>query len=106
MHLERYFFLVTAARARGYPILCYEGPGQGSVLREQGVPMTPEWERPTSALLDAFLATHMKPSRIALLGLSLGGYLAPRAAAFDERIDTRQEDHPPVRLLKLLGRAG
>jgi len=55
---ELYFFLVAAARARGYSVLTFEGPGQGSVLRDQGLPLTYEWEKPTSAVLDAFLASH------------------------------------------------
>jgi alpha-beta hydrolase superfamily lysophospholipase len=84
---ELYFFLVAAAHARGYPVLTFEGPGQGSVLREQGLRLTPEWEKPTSAVLDAYLATHARPSKIVFVGLSLGGYLAARAAAFDHRID-------------------
>lgn len=84
---ELYFFLVAAAHARGYSVLTFEGPGQGSVAREQHVPMTPDWEKPTSAILDAWLASHAPPSKIVLVGLSLGGYLAARAAAFDERID-------------------
>ncbi|HEV2986148.1 MAG TPA: hypothetical protein VGX46_17240 [Vicinamibacterales bacterium] len=31
--------------------------------------------------------THAKPSTIVLVGMSMGGYFAPRAAAFDSRID-------------------
>jgi pimeloyl-ACP methyl ester carboxylesterase len=84
---ELYFFLVAAARERGYPILVFEGPGQGSVLREQGLTFTPEWEKPTSAVLSAFLATHAKPDKLVNVGLSMGGYLAARAAAFDDRFD-------------------
>lgn len=84
---ELYFFLVAAARARSYPVLTYEGPGQGAVLREQGVRCTPAWERPGAAVLDAFLAAHDRPASIVLVGLSLGGYLAARHAAFDERVD-------------------
>ncbi len=68
-------------------MLTYEGPGQGSIIREQGLTFTPEWEKPNGAVLDTFLATHAKPAKIVLLGESLGGYLAPRAAAFDSRID-------------------
>ena len=45
------------------------------------------WEKPNGAVLDAFLASHARPAKIVLLGESLGGYLAPRAAAFDPRID-------------------
>ena len=84
---ELYFMLVAAAARRNYDVLTYEGPGQGQALREQGLTFTPEWEKPTKAVLDAFLAGHRRPQSIVLVGMSMGGYLAPRAAAFDERID-------------------
>jgi alpha-beta hydrolase superfamily lysophospholipase len=84
---ELYFTLARAAHERGFSVLTYEGPGQGAVLRKQALGFTPEWEKPTGAVLDAFLATHPHPQRIVLVGMSLGGYLAPRAAAFDERFD-------------------
>jgi dienelactone hydrolase len=84
---ELYFVLVAAARQRGYPVLTFEGPGQGSALREQGLTFTHEWEKPTTAVLDAFLGRHPRPSRIVLVGMSMGGFLAPRAAAFDPRFD-------------------
>jgi alpha-beta hydrolase superfamily lysophospholipase len=84
---EQYFLFIKAIRERGYSCLAFEGPGQGSVLREQGLPFTHEWEKPTKAVLDEFLKLHEKPGKIVMLGASLGGYLAPRAAAFDNRID-------------------
>ena len=42
---------------------------------------THEWEKPVSAILDYF-----KLEDVAIIGASLGGYLAPRAAAFEKRI--------------------
>ena len=84
---ELYFVLVAAGLERGYSVLAYEGPGQGSIIREQGVPFTHEWEKPTAAILDEYLRTHPRPVKIVLVGMSMGGFLAPRAAAFDERID-------------------
>jgi alpha-beta hydrolase superfamily lysophospholipase len=84
---ELYFILTAAALQRGYSVLTFEGPGQGSALREQGMTFTHEWEKPTGAVLDEFLAHHARPARIVLMGMSMGGYLAPRAAAFDERFD-------------------
>ncbi|AQU88671.1 dipeptidyl aminopeptidase [Komagataeibacter nataicola] len=83
---ELYFVLVKAAHDRGYGVLTYEGPGQGGVLREYGLTFTPEWEKPTSAILDHFEATGFRPEKTVLVGMSMGGYLAPRAAAFDTRI--------------------
>ena len=84
---ELYFVLVAAGLERGYSVLAYEGPGQGSIIREQGIPFTHEWEKPTAAILDEYLRTHPLPAKIVLVGMSMGGYLAPRAAAFDKRID-------------------
>src|SRR5580704_14882546 len=72
---ELYAQFVPEAYKRGYSVLTYEGPGQGSVLREQGLTFTPEWEKPNGAVLDAFLAGHPKPSKIVLIGESMGGYL-------------------------------
>ena len=84
---ELYFFLAAAATSRGYSVLTFDGPGQGEPLRKQGLKFTHDWEKPTSAVLDAFFATHATPAKIVLVGLSMGGYLAPRAAAFEPRID-------------------
>jgi pimeloyl-ACP methyl ester carboxylesterase len=84
---EKYPVIGKAALERGYSVLMYEGPGQGEPLRKYGMKFTPEWEKPTSAVLDEFLRSHSKPSTIVLFGMSMGGYLAPRAAAFEDRID-------------------
>ena len=66
----------------GHDVVLFEGPGQGAALRDHGLVMRPEWERPVSAVLD-----HFGIERATILGISLGGYLAPRAAAFEPRID-------------------
>jgi dienelactone hydrolase len=84
---ELYFVIGVPAVQRGYSVLLYEGPGQGDALRAHGLTFIPEWERPNGAVLDEFLRTRAKPSTIVLVGMSMGGYFAPRAAAFDSRID-------------------
>ncbi len=84
---ELYFVLVKDAHEHGYAVLTYDGPGQGSVLRDQGLKFTHEWEKPVKAVIDTFLAGHSRPHKMVLVGMSLGGYLASRAAAFDERFD-------------------
>lgn len=83
---EMYFTIAAAALSRGYDCLTYEGPGQSSVIRKQGLQFTPEWEKPTTAVLDEFLKQHLTDQKIVLVGMSLGGYLAPRAAAYEKRI--------------------
>jgi alpha-beta hydrolase superfamily lysophospholipase len=65
----------------GYDTVLFEGPGQGGVIRRQGIHFTTEWERPVEAVLD-----HFALDDVTLLGISLGGYLAPRAAVFEPRI--------------------
>ena len=74
---EKYPVIGKAALDRGYSVLIYEGPGQGEPLRKYGLKFTPEWEKPTTAVLDEFLRTHDRPSQIVLFGMSMGGYLAP-----------------------------
>lgn len=71
------FFLVAA----DYEVIVFEGPGQGGALEDSRIPMTPEWERPVGAVLD-----HFGLDDVTLIGLSLGGGLAIRAAAFDRRV--------------------
>src|SRR5271166_4301957 len=86
--LEEYYpNFAEAAFKRDYSVLTYEEPGQGQALRKYGLTYTPEWEKPVTAVLDEFLRTHAKPAKIVLIGMSMGGYFAPRAAAFEERID-------------------
>ena len=56
-------------------------------MRLRGVASRPDYEVPTSAIVD-YLQTRddLDPTRIGLLGISLGGYYAPRGAAYEPRI--------------------
>ncbi len=80
-YIEEFFPLLARLRDARYDVLGFEGPGQGSVLEEQGAPMTPDWHRPVSAVLDAFGLAD-----VTLIGISLGGCLALRAAALEPRV--------------------
>jgi pimeloyl-ACP methyl ester carboxylesterase len=74
---------------RGYNIIAFEGPGQGSVLRNKKKIFRHDWEQVVTPVIDYYLTHHadqVDAARIALLGHSIGGYLAPRAAAFEPRI--------------------
>ena len=80
-YAQELYPLARAISQAGYESILFEGPGQGAVIRKQGIPFTTEWEKPVAAVLD-----HFELDDVTLLGLSLGGYLAPRAAAFLPRI--------------------
>jgi alpha-beta hydrolase superfamily lysophospholipase len=76
-----------AALERGYHVVLYEGPGQTSVIRDQHQGFIPDWERVVTPLVDwLFTLPFIKQDSVGLLGLSLGGYLAARAAAFEHRL--------------------
>lgn len=77
----------AAAVERGYIALTFDGPGQGHALFEQGIPFRPDWEAVIAPVVDFLLARDdVDPDRIALQGISQGGYWVPRAVAFEKRI--------------------
>ncbi len=84
---ELYFFNAAAALRRGYHCLCFDGPGQGEALIKRGMYFRPDWENVVRPVVDYLLTRpEVDRSRIALMGLSFGGYLAPRAATGEPRI--------------------
>jgi alpha/beta hydrolase family protein len=77
---ELYFFNGAAALARGYDVLAFDGPGQGGALIQQGLVMRADYGPVVTAVLDFLLErAGADPRRVALIGLSLGGFVAPRA---------------------------
>ncbi len=80
-YIEEYFPMACFFRDAGIDVVLFEGPGQGGALEDSGLPLTHEWEKPVSAVLD-----QLGLENISLMGRSLGGYLALRAAAFEPRV--------------------
>jgi dienelactone hydrolase len=73
--------------ARGISCLMVDCPGSGEALRLQGLPARVDTEAWASACVDYLLTrSDVDPARIGLAGWSLGGYYAPRAAAFEKRL--------------------
>ena len=84
---ECWFNIGRAAYERGYHVLTFEGPGQGAVIREQGLAFRYDYEKVVTPVIDYALSrAEIDPQRIALLGVSYGGFLAARAAVFEHRL--------------------
>jgi dienelactone hydrolase len=77
----------AAALRRGYNALIFDGPGQGAALFRQGLHFRPDWEKVITPVVDWLLTRpDVDPDRIAIMGISQGGYWVPRAVAFEHRI--------------------
>ncbi|WP_202986218.1 alpha/beta hydrolase family protein [Flavobacterium pokkalii] len=84
---EDTIWVYDAALQRGIHCIVIEGPGQGTTLRLQNLKFRPDWETVISPVVDfAETLPGIDMERIALMGISFGGYLIPRAAAFEKRI--------------------
>ena len=84
---ELYTSAAAPALERGYNCLTFEGPGQGGVIRKNKIPFRFDWEKVVTPVLDYALdRNEVDKQRIGLMGISMGGYLAARAASFEHRI--------------------
>ncbi len=76
----------AAALRRGYNVLIFDGPGQGAALYRQQLSFRPDWENVLTPVLDWLLTQpDVDPDRVAVMGMSQGGYWVPRALAFEHR---------------------
>lgn len=101
---ELYFQLGVPGAARGWQVLVFDGPGQSGCMRlHPHLTFRPDYEVPVAAVLD-FLSDRpgTRPDRLALAGLSFGGYFAARAAARDRRVAALIADPPVVDLYRYM----
>jgi pimeloyl-ACP methyl ester carboxylesterase len=80
-YVEEFLPMIAGMVDAGRRVVVFEGPGQGGALEDHGLTMIPEWEQPVAAVLD-----HYHLEDVAAVGISLGGGLVIRAAAFEPRI--------------------
>jgi dipeptidyl aminopeptidase/acylaminoacyl peptidase len=86
-YAEEVYFGGREMNDRGWAVLYVDTPGRGSSIYLKGITTRPDYEVPGKACVDYLVARpEVDPERIALLGISMAGYYAPRVAAFDERI--------------------
>jgi pimeloyl-ACP methyl ester carboxylesterase len=82
---EEFFRLEEMFLRRGAATLSLDGPGQGE--GGYALAIRPDYEVAAAAALDALAGREdLDLGRVGALGVSLGGYYAPRAAAFEPRI--------------------
>ena len=99
-------------RRRGLSLLIVDHPGVGEALRLRGMHSGPDTEVPAGASVDYLQArTDVDPNRIGIMASSLGGYYAPRAAAFEKRFKCCVAwgsiwDYGEITSKRLLGKGG
>ncbi|MEJ5202466.1 MAG: alpha/beta fold hydrolase [Anaerolineae bacterium] len=83
---DLYYYIVPAALRRNYNVLCVDLPGQGS-LPWEGLYWRADMETPVKAVVDYALAhfPEIDPDRMAIYGISGGGYIVPRAVTREKR---------------------
>jgi pimeloyl-ACP methyl ester carboxylesterase len=97
---EEYFRRGCPALERGYNIVHVAGPGQMDVFRfYPNTYFEPADEKPLKTVID-FLAERpeVDMGRLALLGISFGGYFATRATAHEPRIKALIANSPILNL--------
>ena len=82
----QYFKGVADLIARGIACLIVDGPGNGESIRFRNLYLRPDTEHYATPVFD-YLASRpeVDAKRIGVMAISLGGYYAPRAAAFEQR---------------------
>ena len=82
----QYFKGVPDLAARGIACLIVDGPGNGESIRFRNLVLHHQTERYATAAYEYLAARpEVDPGRIGVMAISLGGYYAPRAAAFEQR---------------------
>ncbi|MFG2137945.1 alpha/beta hydrolase family protein [Streptomyces sp. NPDC048650] len=84
---EMYWSHAVPALRRGYACLLVDGPGQGRALIKDGRTLRPDWDTVLRPVVDhALTLPEIDPGRIAVMGWSFGGCLAPRGVSGEPRI--------------------
>ena len=84
--VENHLGMGVAALERDYHVLLHDGPGQGQLLIDEGLTLRHDWEKVVTPVVDAALAIDVvDPDGLVYQPWSLGGYMAPRVAAFEHR---------------------
>jgi alpha-beta hydrolase superfamily lysophospholipase len=84
---EEMIYVALALAERGISTLAIDHPGQGATLRLSGLKARHDSEVAAGAAVDYLQArADVAPDRIGIVAASMGGYYAPRAAAYEKRL--------------------
>lgn len=102
---ELYFQTAADGLARGFTVLLAQGPGQMGTLRHHPeLVFRPDYEAPVAAMVDfAETRPEIDPGRLALYGISFGGYFVTRAAVHEPRLAALIANSPIVDLHAYMG---
>lgn len=84
---EEIYFGAKPMLERGWAVLLVDTPGRGSSMYLKGIPTRADYEVPGKICIDYLTSRpEVDADRVALIGISMAGYYAPRIAAFDRRV--------------------
>ena len=83
---EEMVYVAFALAQRGISTLAIDHPGQGATLRLSGLKARHDSEVAAGAAVDYLQSRQdVDPERLGIVAASMGGYYAPRAAAYEKR---------------------
>jgi dipeptidyl aminopeptidase/acylaminoacyl peptidase len=86
-YAEEIYFGGRQMLDRGWAMLLVDTPGRGSSIYLKGIKTRPDYEVPGIACINYLTSRpEVDPDRLALLGISMAGYYAPRVAAHEPRL--------------------
>lgn len=78
---EELYSMMKFFHQQGYEVITFDTPWMGRFSDQQEMGLDIAWEKPVGAVLD-----HFNADDVTLIGISMGGWLSLRAAAFEPRI--------------------
>jgi pimeloyl-ACP methyl ester carboxylesterase len=79
---EELYSMMKFFQGHHYEVITFDTPWMGTSGKQTKTGLETGWEKPVKAVLDFF-----KAEDVTLIGISMGGWLSLRAAAFEPRIE-------------------
>ncbi len=94
---EDFFIIGPAAVKRGYNFFTFSYPGhRNAVHTDPRQVKRPDYEKPFKAAFDCLETLPGVDERIALMGFSGGGYVAPRVTIYEDRVKAVIANNPMI----------